>query len=665
MTKRLLRRPTSVIALVLAASAAFGARAQEPPAEAVHGDQDGHENELGTEVEEIVVQATRTGRLLQNEPTRVEVITREEIEEKLLMTPGNISMLLAETGGLRVQVASPSLGASNIRVQGMEGRYTLLLSDGLPLYGGQAASIGLLQIAPTDLGRVEVIKGASSALYGSSALGGVINLVSRRPGEAPGGELLLNATSRDGQDMTAYAAAPFGRGWSGSVVGGLHRQSLQDLDDDGWIDTPEYDRWSLRPRVFWEGESGATAFVTAGLMDESRRGGTAPGGVTPAGQAFVEAQDTVRTDFGFAIERPFGIGLGRLRGSATRQDREHRFGEAAEEDRHETAFLEGSVSGRSETTTWVAGAAFQTDRYRSDTLAGFDYAFETPAVFAQAEHDLSSELVVAGSARLDDHSAYGLQFSPRLSLLYRPGRWTVRASWGRGFYPPTPFVEEIEATGLSRLEPLADLEAETAETASVDVGWRGGPVEAGVTLFAADVDHALRIVEAGPDRVRLVNAPGATRTRGVESLLRWRRGDFTVTGSWVHVDAAEQDETGAGRRPVERTPQNTGGLVAMWERHEVGRIGVEAYYTGRQELRDNPYRSESRPYLELGVLAERVLGNVSVFVNFENILDVRQTKYDRLVRPLRGSDGRWTVDAWAPLEGLVVNGGVRLRFGGR
>ena len=120
--------------------------------------------------EEIVVQATRTGRRIQDEPVRVEVIGREEIEEKILMRPGNIAMLLSETGGLRVQVTSPALGSANIRVQGMEGRYTQLLADGLPLYGGQASSLGLLQIPPTDLGQVEVIKGAASALYGPSAL---------------------------------------------------------------------------------------------------------------------------------------------------------------------------------------------------------------------------------------------------------------------------------------------------------------------------------------------------------------------------------------------------------------------------------------------------------------------------------------------------------------
>ena len=100
----------------------------------------------------------------------------------------------------------------------------------------------------------------------------------------------------------------------------------------------------------------------------------------------------------------------------------------------------------------------------------------------------------------------------------------------------------------------------------------------------------------------------------------------------------------------------------MWERANVGRIGLEWYFTGRQRLEENPYRQRSEPYFVLGVLAERQFGRVRLFVNGENLTGVRQTQWDPLVRPTRAPDGRWTVDAWAPLESRNVNGGVRVRF---
>jgi len=616
------------------------------------------------EVEEIVVQATRSGRTVQDEAIRVDVIGREEIEEKMLMTPGNISMLVAETPGVRVQVTSPGLGTSNVRMQGISGRYTQLLSDGLPIYGG-TSSIGLLQIPPTDLGQVEVIKGAASALYGPSALAGVINLVSRRPKAAPEAEMLINATSRDGQDITSYAATPLGGDWSASVTGGFHHQTRKDLDGDGWADMAHYDRWTLRPRLFWDRGDGAKGLVTLGVMDERRRGGTMPGATVPDGTAFPLNQDSRRIDGGVVTELPVGgVGTLQFRASGTSQKHDHLYGPSREDDRHDTLFAELSLGGKAGDTTWLAGAAVQRDRYRNETFGSFDYRYTVPALFAQAEQEVGDLFVLAGSARLDDHSDFGTRLNPRLSLLFRPDRWTVRASVGRGFYAPTPFVDAIDEAGLTRLEPLGPLEAEVADTASLDIGYANGPFEANLTLFGSDIDNGLQLVDVAPDRVRLVNAVGITRTRGAEVTARYRWNDIMLRGSYVFVGAREPNPSGIGRRRVPQTPKHTAGLVAMWEQHGRGRIGLEAYYTGRQSLDDNPYRTRSKRYVELGALAEITLGKISLFVNAENILNVRQTRTDPILRPARAPDGRWTVDAWAPTDGFVANAGVRLRFGG-
>ena len=169
------------------------------------------EEEL-VQLEEVTVSTTRSERRIEDQPLRVEMLGREEVEEKLLMTPGDISMLLNETGGMRVQNTSPSLGGANVRIQGLRGRYSLLLSDGLPLYGGQSGSLGLLQVPPMDLGQVEIIKGAASALYGSSALGGVINLLSRKPdgSRAPAGRttLVVRTRCRPPAASTSNGATP-------------------------------------------------------------------------------------------------------------------------------------------------------------------------------------------------------------------------------------------------------------------------------------------------------------------------------------------------------------------------------------------------------------------------------------------------------------------------
>ena len=660
---------TTRLALLLGAASPFTFSMPAFAQDAAAGEDDhAHAKEgaeEGEEHQEIIVQGTRSGRRVQDEPIRVEVIAGEEIEEKAIMRPGNIAMLVNETGGVRVQVTSPALGAANIRIQGLEGRYTQLLADNLPLYGGQAASLGLLQIPPTDLGQVEVIKGSASALYGASALGGVINLVSKRPGDAFEAEVLGNVTTRNGQDLTAYAAKPLSVNSGLSLTAGAHRQSGQDLDGDGWLDMAAYDRLTARPRFQWDGDNGSSVYLTFGAMTEDRVGGTLPGRTVPDGTAFPQTQNTERFDAGLVAVTPLSdLATLNLRASAMRQDHLHRYGAVFEDDHHTSLFGEASLAGGSGATSWVGGIAFQRDGFRSDAFPAFDYTYDIPGVFAQVEQEATLDLTLAASARIDFHDEFGTQFSPRISALYRPGNWTIRGSFGGGFFAPTPFVDEIEAAGLSRLEPLGDLEAETAQTVSLDVGYADGPWEANVTLFGADIENATRLREIAADRVELVNIDGTTRVRGTELLLRFKQDGFTVTGSYVFVDASEPDQSGIGRREVPLTPTHTAGLVGMWEEHGKGRIGIEAYYTGEQELDDNPYRTRSRPYLHLGILGEITLGKVSLFANAENLLDVRQTKYDPLLLPQRAASGQWTVDAWVPLEGFILNGGIRLRFGG-
>ncbi|REL26328.1 TonB-dependent receptor [Thalassotalea euphylliae] len=654
-----------------------------------HNEHNSHQEEIGHHhdhhehsdngVERIQVTASRLGRIVTESATRTEVINGEEVQEKALMRPGNISMLVAETGGVRVQTTSPALGSANIRLQGLYGRYTQLLSDGLPLYGGQTASIGLLQILPTDLANVEIIKGSASSLYGGSALGGVINLISRTPshnreGEVEG-EVLVNLTSKDGQDITSYFASPITDTLSASVTAGVHHQKEEDLDYDGWIDMAGYDRATVRPRFYWQGEDGANLYLTLGAMKEQRTGGTREGATAPDGNPFAQDQDTVRTDLGFIYDAPLNETLNvNVRGSAMNQDHEHQYGTVFEDDSHQSYLIESSVSGYGDQAAWLIGAAFQSEQFDSETFSEFNYTYDVPGLFTQLDYDASDELALSLSARTDWHSEYGTQFSPRISVLYSPDNWTIRGAFGQGFYAPTPFIEDIDETGLSRLAPLADLEEEQASTASIDVSYVLGDFETSVTFFASHIDNVTELAtlnnlqtdveDNSGKQVAIVNAQGESRISGAELLLRYRWHDIKFTGSYLYTDATKPNLLASGRSPITLTPQHSAGLVVMWEEHGSHLLGFEAYYTGTQALENNPYRERSDAYWHLGLLGQITLGKVSWFVNAENLLNVRQTKEDPLLLPAQAPSGRWTTDIWSRNDGFTVNAGVRFQFGG-
>jgi iron complex outermembrane receptor protein len=660
-------------------------------------------------VDAMIVSSTRSERRVEDTPLRVETIDDEELAEKVAMAPGDIGMLLNETGGLRVQATNPSLGGANVRIQGLRGRYSLMLADGLPLYGGQTGGLGLLQIPPIDLGRVEIIKGTASALYGSSALGGVIDLISRRPSDDMERTLLVNQTSRNGSDAAFFFSGPAFGNTGATLLASANRQQRTDIDGDGWTDLPGYSRAVVRPRLFFDNHEGRTAFVTAGFTAEEREGGTLTGRVTPSGTAYEESLQTRRADIG-ALARWVDVGDGKLfgitalhdgiftvRGSGVEQRHDHMLGTVAENDRHRTWFGEAALALPRGPLTYVIGAAFQQETYTSDQVARFDYTFNIPSAFAQIDIDAARWLSLSTSVRADQHSEYGTFVNPRVSLLFRaPAQpflagWTARVSGGTGAFAPTPLVEETEVTGLTPLRPLASLVAERATSGSLDIG---GPVAAAfgemevqATLFGSRVTRPLQIVSTGETTnsviapLTLINATGPTRTWGTELLARVVRhlGDdeespaIRMTASYTMLNATECEAVDpsvlqllaspCARRDVALSPRHSVGVVTTIEQEGKSRLGLELYYTGQQRLEDNPFRSESKPYLIVGLMGEYAVdtraGTARVFLNFENLTNVRQSNFDPLLLPARGMGGRWTTDAWTDLAGFTVNGGVR------
>jgi outer membrane receptor for ferrienterochelin and colicins len=112
---------------------------------------------------------------------------------------------------------------------------------------------------------------------------------------------------------------------------------------------------------------------------------------------------------------------------------------------------------------------------------------------------------------------------------------------------------------------------------------------------------------------------------------------------------------------VPLTAKHVVSFDGIIEDEEVGQVALEISYIGEQALAEDPYATTSQPFFVLGFLAMKRLGSrTTVFVNAENLLNVRLSDYQPFVRPEPGPGGRWTVDAWAPLEGSMLNLGVRL-----
>jgi iron complex outermembrane receptor protein len=489
-----------------------------------------------------------------------------------------------------------------------------------------------------------------------------VNLISRRPTKEPIREFLINRSALGATDGSMFLAAQLTPKRGASLLAGGYGQEKQDVNGDGWADVAGYGRGLIRPRFFWDNKKGGTALITGGTTYEDRSGGTIAGAVLPeTGHPYIEALKTARYDLGGSLQWVLG---GRYvltsRFAASDQDHRHQYGEDIEKDRHDLLFGEVALRGTAVKDTWVAGFASQSDAYRPHNVPRFAYTYLVPGLFAQDDLDAARWLSVSASARVDFHNVYGIFFSPRLSALIRKSGWTSRISAGQGFFAPTPLTEETEAAGLAKLSLPAPLQAERGRNVSIDLTRGFGPVSVTSTFFASNIDHPVYVDRA--PIYEIINLDGPTRNRGAELLATYRKAPFEVTSTYSYVRTSEL-EPQAGRVEVPLTPSQNFGIVGVWEKEGISRVGIEYYYTGEQRLEYNPYRSVSRPYMLVGAMGEqKIAKHLSLFLNLENLADVRQTHWDPLLLPTREADGRWTVDAWAPLDGRVVNGGARFSF---
>ena len=620
-------------------------------------------------LEELIVTTTRTGRTLADTPSRVEAIDAEEIEEKIAMDPSGLSMLLAESPGVVVQPTSAVSAASSFRIQGLDGRYTQLLRDGLPLYGGLSGSLALLQVPPLDLARVELLKGPGGALYGGDAISGLVNLISRTPPRADGAErsLLLNATTAGGGDASYFEAVRSGR-WGRTVLATANVQRAYDAEDDGFTNLPAIRRLGLSPTLFADDALGGALRVGASGTWETREGG-ATAAVGHGGPGYAERTDTWRTT-GFATwERALsprtGVGL-RASGSAFHRDTRVT-GTASPLDTRFSgdqvaAFGEATLRTRRGAHALVFGLDARLDRFAEHAPpAGADrsYALGSLGVFAHNTWDVAPALALEGDVRVDATSE-GVVALPRAAALVRLGRGvSVRGAAGLGYKVPTPFLEAAEAVAFRGVPALDDgLVAERSAGGTLDLTYQGVafgalPVSATAGVFRTDLRHALVLDTLGGRALALRNRDGLVRAQGVETSARFDLDPLKLFLGYVYLDASEPGPSGRVATPVSAAHRTY--TVLVWEAHGRFRVGAEAYYTSPQRLSDG---RRVPGYWLTGVLAERRFGRVRVFANFENLLDARQSRTAPLVTGTATAPR--FAELWGPTDGRIINAGIRL-----
>lgn len=614
------------------------------------------------EEEEVVVTATRTSRTIAHTPTRTEVISGEELDEKANMKPGDIRILLNESTGIQTQQTSATSFNAGIRIQGLDGRYTQILRDGYPLYAGFAGGLSILQIAPLDLQQVEVIKGSASTLYGGGAIAGLVDLVSKKPREERELSFMTNVTSARGLDLSGFYSEKYGKTGL-TVFASRNTNGPFDPAGIGLTAIPKFERYTVHPRLFLYGKK-MTADIGVTYITEDRTGGNVDY-IKNGGSGFFETNNTDRVTTQLGITYPLGEHATlQFKNSYSHFNRNIAIPTYQFEALQQSSFSELTWNRRGEKTDWVAGVNFLTDDLKEqqrsvDPLR--DYHYNTFGIFVQNLWPVSEQVILETGLRGDYVKEYGLELLPRISAMWKIApAITTRLGGGFGYKTPTPFTEESERIQFRHVLPIDTRRSENERSVggNWDFNYRTaiGPVSVNLNhlFFYTRLNRPL-ILEEIAGQLAFRNATGHIDTRGMETNLRLVYRDFKLFIGYTYTDANTHYED--IQEWMALTARHRLNNVLIYEVHGKLKLGLEAYYYSPQRLNDGKM---GRAYWLTGFMAEKLWEKFSVFINFENFTDTRQTRFDSIYT---GSiDDPVFRDIYAPVEGFVVNGGIKIRL---
>ncbi len=622
----------------------------------------------GDELEEVTISSTRSSRSINDIPTRVEFIGGEELDEKANMKPGDIRMALSESTGIQTQQTSATSANSSIRIQGLDGRYTQILKDGFPLYSGYSGGLGLLQTPPLDLKQIEVIKGSASTLYGGGAISGLVNLISKTPSKDRELRFLVNGTSAGGLDLSGFYGKQLNKKVGLTLFAASNSNAAYDPAGIDFSAIPKFSRYTINPKLFINFTDRTNLVVGLNTGIENRIGGDMHyiKGRKDSVHSYFEENDTRRLSTQLAFEHRFGkCSHFTVKNSYNTFNRIIKVPNYAFNGTQNATFSEINYANHGERTEWIAGINLWTDQFaeqKQDTTPLRNYNQITYGAFVQNTFRAFTWMSIESGVRVDYVQDYEPVVLPRASLLFKINRkLTSRVGGGFGYKAPTIFTEESERIQYQNVRPINTTNIlEKSYGVNADVNYRtvfGEKVTFSINqlFFYTYLDNPLTLTSVGTGLYQLQNIPGHLDSKGTETNVKIGYEDFKLFLGYTYTDTKVRN--GGQSHTKTLTPRDKINAVLFYEADEKWKIGLEGYYFSPQKLGDG---TTGRDYWLCGFMAERLWKRMSVYINFENILNVRQTRFETIYT---GSVTNPVFrDIYAPLDGFVVNGGIKIKL---
>lgn len=636
-------------------------------------------------LDQITITGTRTNKRQTNSPIIVDVINKVKLEN---VQACNLSESLNFQTGLRVETDCQTCNYTQLRMNGLAGGYSQILINGRPIFSPLTGLYGLEQIPANMIERIEVVRGGGSSLYGSSAVGGTVNVITRIPkkNEYSVSYTFQNIQGSSDQILSGNATLVNTKQNAGASFFFNHRnREFFDANGDNFSELPKLKNLSFGTNLFFLPSENQKLELNFSKLNEYRYGGE-----MVSGPAYLSQQSEERTHDVYMGNIDYQINFNNQKSSLItyfgfqQTDREHYTGifpdDPIDIQNHtlnppygfsKTTTIQGGIQWnhtldhffKTKNVITIGSEFIQDDVYDVIDAYNFkvDQLTQNWGLFFQSDWTLSESANLLSGFRIDDHNFVDkIIISPRVSFLYKPLKNSqLRATWSTGFRAPQAFDSDLHIAfaggGVSRISLDPNLEHERSNSYTLSFNF-DKPKEKyiyGFTLegFHTRLNNAFTLVNTGIDnfgeRFEKRNGDGAL-VQGItlegrinyDAILQWELG-FTAQRS-LFDNAVINSDALPGKREFLRTPNRYGYSTISYTPNEKFKASANLVYTGPMEvlhlaspgnlIADEYYKSPS--FFDLGLklnysfLMRKTGSNLEIYSGFKNLFNAYQTNFD-------------------------------------
>lgn len=566
---------------------------------------------LANEMEAVVVTGTMKPTYVSQSPIKVDVITARQLNTFLPAAASSIIDNVQLVNGVQEVVACGVCFTNSISINGLEGAYTAVLLDGMPIYGNLAAVYGLNGIPNMIIDRFEVIKGPSSTLYGSEAVAGVINIITKDPDRQPLLSVDMMATTHREWFGNVAIAPKIGKS-SGFI--GFNYAYMNDFDDvngDLFHDGINLDRYSVFTKWNIHRKNGRKFTIAGKYYYEDRRNGVADflrdrnyrdlrGSDTVYGESIYTQRAEILGTYEFNTATPLRVDF-----SLSHHDQDSYYGSDSYKASQQVAFANLLYNRNVQKHDLLAGLTIRYNAYDDNSIATETIREQQvvnepanqfiPGLFVQDEWSIHPKVTLLTGARLDHYQEHGLIFAPRLSAKYKPSTWTTfRTNFGTGFRIVNLFTEDHAFfTGQRTVEIVEELEPESSYNATLSwnqtYAWLGGTGTIDVETYFTHFNNKIIPDYETTGKIIYANSSGYARTMGAGMNITHNLSSNLSVSGGVNFQRARQYEPKEDNTFVASdiafAPRWTGIFTAsyLWERPQIT-MGYNISTTGPMAL---------------------------------------------------------------------------------